>query len=53
MKINRGFTLIEVVLAIAVGLIIIAGVSVGYTYVNRAASTETTITVKPLLIFIC
>lgn len=33
----RGFTLIEVVLAIAVGLIIIAGVSVGYTYAKRAA----------------
>ena len=47
MKISKGFTLIEVVLAIAVGLIIIAGVSVGYTYVNRAASTETTITTPP------
>jgi len=34
---SRGFTLIEVVLAIAVGLIIIAGVSVGYTYAKRAA----------------
>lgn len=33
----RGFTLIEVVLAIAVGLIIIAGVSVGYSYAKRAA----------------
>lgn len=32
-----GFTLIEVVLAIAVGLIIIAGVSVGYGYAKRAA----------------
>lgn len=34
---KQGFTLIEVVLAIAVGLIIIAGVSVGYTYAKRAA----------------
>lgn len=33
----RGFTLIEVVLAIAVGLIITAGVSVGYTYAKRTA----------------
>jgi len=32
-----GFTLIEVVLAIAVGLIIIAGVSVGYVYAKNAA----------------
>ena len=40
MKINKGFTLIEVVLAIAVGLIIIAGVSVGYTYIKRAAVTD-------------
>lgn len=37
---RHGFTLIEVVLAIAVGLIIIAGVSVGYNYVKKAAITE-------------
>ena len=36
----RGFTLIEVVLAIAVGLIIIAGVSVGYAYAKHAAQMD-------------
>ena len=36
----RAFTLIEVVLAIAVGLIIIASVSVGYSYAKRAAITD-------------
>ena len=40
MRTNRGFTLIEVVLAIAVGLIIIAGVSVGYTYMKRTAISD-------------
>ncbi|MDO8530155.1 MAG: prepilin-type N-terminal cleavage/methylation domain-containing protein [bacterium] len=34
---KQGFTLIEVVLAIAVGLIIVAGVAVGYNYAKRAA----------------
>jgi prepilin-type N-terminal cleavage/methylation domain-containing protein len=40
MKTNKGFTLIEVVLAIAVGLIIIAGVSVGYSYSKKAAIVD-------------
>ena len=34
---RKGFTLIEVVLAIAVGLIVIAGVSVGYHYAKKVA----------------
>jgi prepilin-type N-terminal cleavage/methylation domain-containing protein len=35
-SVSAGFTLIEVVLAIAVGLIIIAGISIGYVYAKRA-----------------
>ncbi len=37
---RQGFTLIEVVLAIAVGLLIIAAVSVGYSYSKRAAVSD-------------
>jgi prepilin-type N-terminal cleavage/methylation domain-containing protein len=37
---KSGFTLIEVVLAIAVGLIIIATVVIGYSYAKRSAITD-------------
>ena len=37
MKTNKGFTLAEVVLTIAVGLMVIAGVSVVYIYAKRSA----------------
>ena len=40
MKTSKGFTLIEVVLTTAVGLIIIAGVSVAYSYAKRAVIVD-------------